>query len=488
MKPKTNKTKNLKGNGFKNNVSSNNIKNELNQIKRELQHKKDKNKSGLQGKVLTCKGSDFVRSVEVFPPQMLDGDPVTGTKLVAKYDISPSSFPNTRLELISNTYQLYRFVKLSITYTSMLPTAVNGIFIAYIDTDPNEQESSGTTNDILRIARSHQGSIQGKIRDNWSIQMPERHDDQFFFIGDQGDVRFRKMGTLYVYQVGQATKFDGTPLEQELAAGILNINWTCTFNNPQLAQLDRIYDGVSEKDILRIFHQMSWYRRLDAGTITSAAQIPNTPFRQANFICNKDLFSDGVGDYRIVLMPLKLSITNSVKSLNTLALPYEVGQYVVGGAQGTDFFTLIQNAKLTAKELISFVREAYKTVKGGIKVALEIYDVIQVISSAFVLNQTIGVQTVVDVEDPDDVDIDHSDESMPFGSLVVHFDGSTSPLLQTLVEYQDIAHAADAATSFGYTVLAIAFKIKNPSRDNSQIQQSGEPSVQPSLPYLLPKF
>lgn len=472
------------------NRSSNNavsyVRQELNELKREVKKKKNKVKGSNKGKSMICKGTDFIRQVEVYPPQLLDGNPVTGTKLVAKYDISPSSFPNTRLELISNTYQLYRFTKLSISYTSTLPTAVNGIFIAYIDTDPNELANATSSNDILRIARSHQGSVQGKIRDSWSVTMPERSDDQFFFIGDQGDIRFRKMGTLYIYQVGQATKFDGTPLEQELAAGVLNVHWTCEFNNPQLASLSRIYDGVSEKDILRLYSKMSWYRKLTAGSISSTAHLPGTVYRQANFVLNKDLFAaSGVGDYRVVLMPLALNINNTVKQLNTFALDYNDGQYQVGGPLGTDLFSLLGNGKITTKQISSFIKEAFKIVKGGVDIAIEVFDVIQVVSSLFLASQATGVNVVGTIEDPLDADIDHSDESRPIGSCIVHFDGSTSPFMQTLVEYIDIAHAADVATAFTYEVLAIAYKLQPTNANLPGEVTGGEPKVKPSLPFLI---
>lgn len=462
------------------------VRKEIEQLRREVKQKKNKVKGTNKGKSLICKGVDFVRQVEVFPPQMLEGNPVTGIKLVAKYDISPSSFPNTRLELISNTYQLYRFTKLSISYTSILPTAVNGMFIAYIDTDPNEQEVKLSTNDVMRLARSHQGSVQGKIKDSWVVNMPERSDDQFFFIGDQGDIRFRKMGTLYIYQVGQATKFDGTPLEFELAAGTLNVHWTCEFNNPQLSPLVRIYDGVSEKDVLRIFTNMSWYRRLSAGNISSTAHLTGTPYRQANFVCNKDLFNaSGIGDYRIVLMPLQLSISNTVKHLNTFALDYDLGQYQVGGSGGTDLFTLLGSAKVTAKQIIGFIKEAYKIAKGGIAIAKEVYDVIQVVSSAFLASQSTGANILSTIEDPSDSNIDNSDESRPIGSVVVHYDGETSPFIQTMVEYIDEAHAMDASTNFTYDVLAIAYKLSPKNASTPDSTEAGNPQIKPSLPFLL---
>jgi hypothetical protein len=468
--------------------SGTNLSSQLISIRKELSKKKNKVSGPNKGKSMTARGSDFIRQIEVFPPQLLDGNQTTGIKLVAKYDISPSSFPNTRLELMSNTYQLFRFKKVTISYTSTLPTAINGIYIAYIDTDPSEQELVGNSTDLLRIARSHQGSIQGKIRDNWSLSMPERSDDQFFFIGDSGDARFSRMGTLYIYQVGQATKFDGTPLTQELASGVLNIHWTCEFNNPQLAKLDRIYDAISEKNILRVYNNITWYRTLNTlNTITSATHIAGTPYRQATFIVDHDLFQDyGVGDYRIVLMPLKLSLSNTIQRLNTFALPYSIGQYSYGALPNPgEIYQMVSQGLLTAKQVIDFVKEAYKIVKGGIKVAKEVYDVIQVVSSAFVYNQATGVNILADIDDPNDLNINNSHESLPIGSVVVHYDGATNPIIQSLVEYQDVTRAADASTSFTYQVLAICYKLPDKVLGNPNQVTAGEPLVNPSLPFLI---
>jgi hypothetical protein len=465
--------------------NNNKVMFEIKEIKKELKQKKSKTVNKNLGKRIQVKGIDFIRQVDVFPVQLLDGSAKDGIKLVAKYDISPTSFPNTRLELISNTYQLYRFTKVKVTYTSMLPTAVNGLFLAYIDTDPMDVPEANNSTDLLRIARSHQGSVQGKIRDNWSFTMPQRDDDQFYFIGQQGDKRFRKMGTLYVFQIGQATKFDGTPLTEELSAGALNIHWSCEFMNPQLQQLDRIYDGVSEKDILRVYQNLSWYRAITSvSNISNALHIAGTRFRQANFVLHKDLFTvQGVGDYVIVMQPLKLNLSNTVKQLNSFALPYSNGNYKI---PGTDFFTALANGKLDVKKIDQFVKDAYKLVEGGIKIAKKVYDVIQVISPLFLATQVTGVDVHVDIEDPDDVDITHAHESLPVGALVVHYDGINSPLVQTLVEYLDIAHAADAATTFTYKCLFSAYKLNNSTSSSGgdvQISLNGK-IVEPSLPYL----
>lgn len=429
-----------------------------------------------RGKMLSSAGTDFIRKVDVYPQQLLDGD----IKLVCQYDISPSSFPNTRLELISNTYQLYRFSKVKITYSSLLPTAINGLFIGYIDTDPSDTSvlsSVQTSNDVLRIARSHQGSVQGKIRDNWHVTMPIRDDDQFFFIGDSesddADRRFKKMGTLYIYQVGQATKFDGTPLAEELSAGALNIEWSCQFMNPQLQSLVRVYDGVTEKDVYRVINNMSWYRALSAN-VTSANKFQDTRFRHITWNLDNALFAPtGVGNYVVCSIPIKFTIHDGVKSVNSVSMPYSTYE---GTPYGKSLYHAVADGLVSLKEVSNFLQTAFRFAKGGIEAAKEIYDVISLVSSAFVYNLGDVVATT-DVDDPEDADIDHSDECIPLGQCIVHYDGINSPIVEDWIEYQDPTRAGQANYDFTLKKLFIAFKIKRTPND-----KSADGIIEPNLP------
>jgi len=461
MRNRVPKTQRKQNNSRNNNYS---LSNEISNLRNQIKSQKPKK----SGKTLITKGVDYIKQIDVFPVQLLDGSPKDGTKLVASYDITPSAFPNTRLELMSNTYQMYRFRKLKVSFTSSLPTAVNGLFLAFVDTDPKDAITTRNSTELLRIAQSHQGAKQGKIRDNWSFEMPQRADDQFFFIGNNGDERFRSMGKILIYQLGQATKFDGTPLTEELSAGALNLHWTCEFMNPQLQQLDRIYDSISQKDILRTFKNLTWYRTF-ASTSNAAAQIPGTRFRQVNIRPQAELFVEQ-GDYQLVIVPTKMTTSHMVKSYNTLSLPYSNGQYAI---PGTDIHTAVTNAKLTVKAINDFMKEAFQIAKGGIEVAKTIFDVISIASSVFVKDLPLdNVDTEV-IDDPEDTDLEHSHESLPLGAIVVHFDGQTRPLIQTLIEYQDIAHATAAPTA-SYECLILAYKI----------DEQTENMTPPILPYL----
>jgi hypothetical protein len=399
----------------------------------------------------------------------LDGD----IKLVTTYDISPSSFPNTRLELLSNTYQMYRFDKLEVTYSTLLPTAINGLFMAYIDTDPSDDSITKASNstDLLRIAKSHQGSKQGKIMDNWKVYMPQRKDDQFFFIGnDGGDQRLGKMGKLYIYQIGIATKFDGTPLKSELVAGALNINWTCTFMNPQLQSLTRIYDGITEKDVNRFVSGIDWYRTISK-TTPAANVLPGTRFRHETYILGPELFMSK-GDYVLVQTPLSRKIANTIKSLNIYALPYQADK-----PYSDTLHDLWVKGKVTLNSFVSFADKAFNLLNGGIAIAGKIYDVIQFISPVFLASQALGVQVEGDIF-VSDGSVDSGKQTLPIGQTVVHNDGINPVKVEVMIEFVDAAHAADPTVDVNTTTLFTAFKLKLPPSDGS------DAIVKPKLPNI----
>lgn len=453
----------------------------MNNRLQRLERRVNKTSSGRhKGKTMRAKGTDFVRKVDLYPEQLLDGD----IKLVATYDISPSSFPNTRLELLSNTYQMYKFEKLKITYSTLLPTAVNGLFIAYIDTDPADDSilsANYSSVDVLRIARSHQGSVQGKVNSNWSCEMPIRDDDQFFFIGDEvsansSDTRFRVMGKLHIFQVGQATGFDGKPIAMELSAGALNIEWSCTFMNPQLQSLTRVYDGTSEKDVYRLLNSIDFYREYDQ-VVDVGRQIgigaTGTRFRHIQWILDKDLFSNGIGDYIICTIPLKYSTQRSIKTYATLALPYS-------SWKGKPYDTLKDLRSLGVDGFVEYVNKVFQYGKKALEIASTVYDVITIASSVFIAGQIPSVSNTVDICDPLDNNLDTSDENLPLGQVVVRYDGIHSPLIEEVIEYETAACAGAPEQNMTYKKLFIAFKIERPinnAGNNTDIIEPNLPKV-----------
>jgi hypothetical protein len=306
--------------------------------------------------------------------------------------------------------------------------------------------------------------------------MPIRDDDQFFFIGDgnndSSDKRFRKMGTLYIFQIGQATKFDGTPLTEELSAGALNIEWSCTFMNPQLQSLVRVYDGVTEKDVYRVINDINWYRAYTRSSSHNEV-FQNTRFRHLTWTLDKDLFTEQ-GDYVILSLPTPFSITRAVKSINSVALPHTSW---TGKPYGMTMYDAVAAAKLTVQEVGNFLQQAFKFAQGAITVAKEIYDVASLISSVFVLNLKDEVSESV-IDDPTDTDITHSRQSLPLGQCIVHYDGINSPVIEDYIEFQDHEHAIRSNYNFDVTKFFVAFKVKRGNNDLSSDK------VLPTVPYL----
>lgn len=359
---------------------------------------------------------------------------------------------------------MYRFEKFEVHYKSILPTAINGLYIAYIDTDPSDEvRLNRDANQILRLARSHQGSVQGTISKQWKVSLPIRDDDQFFFIGDEGDVRLRKMGTLYIFQVGKATRFDGTVLEEELAAGALNIHWTVRFMNPQLRNIDRVFDAITQKDMLRVYKNVAGYRSY---TVTSPASnvIGTSSFRQANIQLHPLQFGNGKGSYAIWRLPVSITVPQVVKGFHSFARPYSDKKYLF---PGSDIYTEVANGILNISSFTNFMDKAFGVLKTGISVAKEIYDVAQIISSLFLAGTAVTNATTVTIDDNND------NGSLPVGQNVVYWDGVNKPLIQDIIEYEDNGHATNNI-DVTYTVLLISI----------WLGESSDEPVEPRLPFL----
>jgi hypothetical protein len=423
---------------------------------------------------------------------------------------------------------MYQFTRFNISFKSFLPTVVNGLYIAYIDTDPLEQELPTTRDDLLRLVKSHQGARQGNLMENWSVSLPIRNDDQYFFIGNKGDVRFRKMGKLYIYQVGSATKFNGETIAETLDAGTLTMHWAVRFQSPQLQSLNRVYDGVTQKDVIRTFSNLSFYRQWSY-TITSPAQLPGTKYRQVNQMLGSDLFHEGIGSYFIQKIPTLITIPVTVAAFHTLALPYSDQRYKF---PGTDLHSMITGAITSAEHVSTFIEKAFKLIDGGIGVAKKVFDVISMISPLFAYNKelkryvrlssikdsktiTIGPRIVPGTEciykkSKNLHDIDEEFKTIygdkekyktlmkelnnkksiykttpskkafidptPDGGIVVYWDGRNTPLVQTLIEFDSNASAADPSTDVNFTQMLMAFKL-------DEANDSGQ-KVEPSLPTI----
>lgn len=388
------------------------------------------------------KDHSYVSQIDLFPPQLLDN----GIKLVKKLDISPSNFKSTRMELVSNTYQFYRFSALTIKYITKLPNSINANFIAFIDPDPlsNLDGTVHSSEDVLRIATEHQGSVQKDVLKPWSVSLPIRRDDQLFYVGDNGDVRQRKMGTLYIYQVGNATRFDGSLLTEELSAGTLNVYYTIHFSSPQLQPIVRVFDIRSFNDATRPTLQV--VNKLYATTTAyPGGQLPASKYRQANFALNNAIFPS-IGTYLITMCAPPSTTSNYIRSVSYFAFPYSYGPipYSFGGVSGTDLFTSITNASITLGQATQFLSINFGHLTRTIQqkpVPLG-SDVIAQNNTYYDANATGEITYAINPNSQAFA----TDTNQPcVGQIVVYNDGVNWPLIQGIIEYKNPTQANTGA-------------------------------------------
>jgi len=422
-----------------------------------------------RAKTKTESGTDLLSSIKVYSRKELDG----GIKIVYSVDISPSSFIGSRVELLSNMYQQYKFTKFHVKFTSSLPTAIGGIFVAYIDTDPEDRSETLSKDKLLRLASGHQFAKHVSVNESWTVKMPIQNQDDLFYTGSIGDKRFRKQGRLYIVQVGACTNFEGQAIDEDLEVGLLEIDWTATFSNPQMQDLKRVYDGESQKNILRVFSNLATYVPVLVGLPTSTT-VPGTRFRHLDIPVLPQWFTKGTGNYQLMMLPRRTSIPHSLKAVHSLAVPYSDSQYqkTMGDREYTD----IEGDQATkAKNYTDYITEAFKLIKGGIAVAKEVYDVVTLVSRVFVAGTDVNVtsaKTIVVDGTPT------SDNQLPAqGAVTIYWDGINTPIVEFMAEFEDNQHAtAPIDSGFNLELEFLMFKLDTPLGD--------EPDVNVSIPTL----
>lgn len=417
-------------------------------------------------KELVMTGNDYLASLRAALPNELDD----GVKLIFSRQISPSMFPQTKLQATSRTFQKFKFLSLEAQYKPQIPDSVNGVLIAYFDTDPSDKTILANKENLLRLAKSHQMAVQVSINKSFKAKMPIVNTDDLLFTGNEGDERLTRQGTLYIYQVGTLTNFGGDPITKPLDIGILSIQWKCVFSSPQMTKDLVIYDGVSQKDVIRTFKNLTTYADITVSGITHVSQLAGTRFRFANLpLLPSWLNKGGVGSYMIVRLPKSVNLSNSVKAIHSLAEPYTHDKY------STTLESKLISGKFNASTLTSYIEQAFQIVKEGIKVAKLVYDVTTIVAGLFVKDATIGTLTNVTYAN----DIDSSSAFVPVGINVVHWDGINVPRVQDLIEFQDAAHAADSAVTVTYPLTFLFYKLEEPLI-KGEIVQAALPALPPN--------
>jgi len=428
---------------------------------------KSKSKS-LQSKISSFSGTDYIAQIKLVPEKGL----TNGINLALKMDISPSSFTNTRLELISNTFQQYRFTSFSASFKTMLPMSVNSQFIAYIDTDPlDNPKSPSNGDDLLKLASAHQSSVTGSVMKNWSVPMIHRKQDTMYYIGDQGDIRFRKMGTLYIYQIGIPTKFDGSPITTILSAGTIHINWSIIFQSPQLTVLERITNPTSAAFIIESNYRPKDYIYSVANTVQGNA-IGASVFRFRSVRLGSSNFSDGPGSYIIRRLPNTFNVFTCQRSLLTFAFPYSFLNY----ADSTKLDYLYLNSIIAGGDITTFLNTAFSLNKRPTTNLTNYYepnnsyDVIYSQFMSYAVGAGFGTAVTLNSTNASD-----NTKSLPYGQCIITWDGSHPPLLQELLEFNTVDNALADVTVNPFAQYSIS-KIK--FTDSTDI-------VEPRIPFLI---
>lgn len=413
-------------------------------------------------------GIDFIQTIKAYPEDQL----TNGVKIVYAVDISPSSFVGTRMELLSNLYQMYRYDKFHIHFKPQIPDVINGVFITYIDTDPEDRQEIFSKEELLRLANAHQFAEQVSANKKWEVKLPILKQDDMFYTGNAGDKRFRKQGRLYIIQIGSITNFEGKKITKPLDLGILSARWSCTFGNPQMQSLNRVFDGASQKNILRVFSNLAKYIPFSA-TFPATQVVAGSRYRH-RLLPLSDFYFPSTGDYQVIVIPRSSTVPNSLKGVHATAAPYSDSNY----SKSIQNRVYDDNPGTTSDKvsnLDKYLNQAFGLIKGGITFAKTVYDVVSLVSTFFVAN----LDTAVTIPTTDIMThVDETEDSrMPaYGATVVHWDGKNIPVIEMYAEFEDNTHAVDVSGSdFTLNFELLLFKL--------DLEKNGE-AIDTSLPSL----
>lgn len=421
-----------------------------------------KKKDSVQKNQQVLYGSDYLGKVRLAGNSQLD----SGIANIFTINIAPSKFKTTRLELLSNVYQFYRFKKMYIRYTPNVTTS-NANLLAFFSLDPDDLPHANSAEEILRLAKSHKGSEQLKANSKFAINMPAGNKEKWFYTVGSEEQRLSVQAVFYLYQIGNATNYIGQSITKGYDAGTLDIDWEIEFKNPQLNGLNRITDGSSQKDVIRLFKSIASYQSMDFGNITATNNYITDKYRVANHPVDMTMLPKG--SYLVQQIPVGITLPNSLRSCRTYSPSgYENDPHLgLGG--------LLTAGKIDTKGIMNFINKAWKIAEGGIGAAIKIFDVIELVLPLFNADQPTGTQV--------DVTYDFSTQLKtfnPIGYSVITYDGITAPLIEVLFEFKDQAHAQDTNVVVAYKCVTLLY----PLEENTL--NSYEKLAKSTLPLRLP--
>jgi len=372
--------------------------------------------------------------------------------LIYAVDVAPASFKGTRLELMSNAYQFYKFSKFVIKFSPSMSNVVNTQYLIYFDTDPTDYPDFTSLDDVLRIAKAHQGAKTVPINKPWTIALPiSSKQKNYYVIPDKIDKRLSNQARLYIIQIANPTGFDGKPIAKDSQAGSLTLDWSVSFEAPQMNKIDRVFNGTSQKDIIRTFKRLTGYRPY---TLTATYQnaLTGVPFRTSVYTLTHGMFPS-IGSYLVQKIPITSSLPNTLKYIKTFS-PSSKEPLTM---QIADTLALIAGGTLSISEAVKWVQDTWKEISGGLSLASVVFDVMSLVLPLFVSGTQTGAQTLVTY---DASDSNHS--QIVQGYNVIKYLGPDKPLpmIQEIFQFEDAAHANDAAVTVTYNCILMFYKLE----------------------------
>ena len=185
----------------------------------------------MNNRVHEMSGSDFLGPLTV---KAVINSP--SERILREFDVSPSAYPGTRLAVMSQLFERYRFTSFRVRYVPAVPNTVACQLLVYLDTDPLDEASTIVDADqLIRQATAHTGSQQWNFNSYKAISLPMRSDKQLYYTGlTRLNERFNLQARIVIIQVTTPVDFNGQPLVSDLESGSLYIDWTVRFETPQI--------------------------------------------------------------------------------------------------------------------------------------------------------------------------------------------------------------------------------------------------------------
>jgi hypothetical protein len=139
------------------------------------------------------------------------------------------------LTQLSDLWERYKFTKFNVRYVPSVPHTIATQICIYSDTDPNDDPTILSGDQLIRQAVSQAGSQQWNFNNSKVVSLARRGDDQLYYTGQTLlNERFNYQGTAYLVQVTNPMDFNGGIISNLITCGSIYIDWEVMFQTPQI--------------------------------------------------------------------------------------------------------------------------------------------------------------------------------------------------------------------------------------------------------------